>query len=453
MAATPSDWFRRTLEHARGTVVRASLARFVVLSALALLVLGVGIRTAGRHFAEQQAMEEATDRAKGVGRGFVSTLVDPGLRAGEPGSIKRVKQALSYRLNDGTFTHAVIFDAHGRVLWSDVDTLIGDRVRVDHELAEALRTGKVVPRPPEDDDRHPVAIGGERTLLDVNVPLPAAQGGPVMFETYIDSARIAAERDAISKKTLPIALGGLLLFQLAILPLAWSLARRIDRARRDQADLVTRSLRAWHEERRRLAQDLHDGVVQDLSAVSYSLATVTSVLPDTPEGSAARYTVDRMTGLLQQDLHALRTMILDLMPTDLLETGLAAALVSLADRYTDDSLDISVEVEEGLDLHEDVTGVVYRVVREGLRNVQKHARAGHARVGVSQDGDTVVIVLTDDGRGLEPHDGDEGFGLRLLKAMVDDLDGSFDLFSIPSGGTQMRVSIPSVLPGEVEPRG
>jgi len=303
MAATLSDWFRRTLDLTRGSVVRVSLARFVLLSALALLVLGVGIRAAGRHIAEEQAMEEATDRATGVGRGFVSTLVDSGLRAGEPGSIKRVKQALSYRLNDGTFSHIVIFDAHGRVLWSDVDKMmVGDRVRVDPELAEALRTGKVVPRPPEDDDRHPVAIGGERTLLDVNVPLPAAQGGPVMFETYIDSDRIAAERDAISKKTLPIALGGLLLFQLAILPLAWSLARRIDRARRDQADLVTRSLRAFHEERRRLAQDLHDGVVQDLSAVSYSLPTVASALPDTSEGSAARSRVDQMIGLLQLTL-------------------------------------------------------------------------------------------------------------------------------------------------------
>ena len=447
MAATLSDWFRRTLDLTRGSVVRVSLARFVLLSALALLVLGVGIRAAGRHIAEEQAMEEATDRATGVGRGFVSTLVDSGLRAGEPGSIKRVKQALSYRLNDGTFSHIVIFDAHGRVLWSDVDKMmVGDRVRVDHELAEALRTGKVVPRPPEDDDRHPVAIGGERTLLDVNVPLPAAQGGPVMFETYIDSDRIAAERDAISKKTLPIALGGLLLFQLAILPLAWSLARRIDRARRDQADLVTRSLRAFHEERRRLAQDLHDGVVQDLSAVSYSLPTVASALPDTREGSAARSRVDQMTGLLQQDLHALRTMVLDLMPTDLLETGLAAGLVSLAGRYADDNLDISVEVEEGFDLDEDVMGVVYRVVREGLRNVQKHARAGHARVTVSQDADDVVILLTDDGRGLEPHAGDEGFGLRLLKALVDDLDGTFDLFNGPTGGTEMRVHIPARLP-------
>ena len=258
----------------------------------------------------------------------------------------------------------------------------------------------MIPRPPDDEDRHPDGIGGESTLLEVHVPLPAAQGGPVVFEAYIDSDRIADERNAISRKTLPIALGGLLLFQLAILPLAWSLARRIDRARRDQADLVTRSLRAWHEERRRMAQDLHDGVVQDLSAVSYSLPTVTSALPNTPAGSAARSTVDRMIRLLQQDLHALRTMVLDLMPTDLVEIGLEAALVSLAERYTDDSLDISVEVEEGLDLDEDVMGVVYRVVREGLRNVQKHARAGHARVTVSQDADTVAIVLTDDGRGL-----------------------------------------------------
>ena len=236
MAATPSDWFRRTLDLTRGSVVRVSLARFALLSALALLVLGLGIRTAGRHIAEEQALDEATDRATGVGRGLVSTLVDPGLRAGDPGSIRRADRALFYRLHDGTFAHAVIFDARGRVLWSDVHTLIGHRVRVDPELADAFRTGKVVPRPPDDGDRHPNGIGGESTLLEMHVPLPAAQGGPVIFETYIDSARIAAERNSISRRTLPIALGGLLLFQLAILPLAWSLARRIDRARRDQSE-------------------------------------------------------------------------------------------------------------------------------------------------------------------------------------------------------------------------
>ena len=130
MAATLSDWFRRTLDLTRGSVVRVSLARFVLLSALALLVLGVGIRTAGRHIAEEQAMEEATDRAQGVGRGIVSSLVDRGLRAGDPDSIRRVKQALSPRLHDRTFAHVVIFDAHGRVLWSDVDKMIdGDPSR------------------------------------------------------------------------------------------------------------------------------------------------------------------------------------------------------------------------------------------------------------------------------------------------------------------------------------
>lgn len=446
MAATPSDWFRRTLELTQGSVVRVSLARFVLLSALALLVLGVGIRTAGRHIAEQQALEEATARATAVGRGIGSALVDPGLRAGDPDSMQRVQKALHYRLHDGTFAHIVIFDADGRVLWSDVHRVIGTRFPIDPELRDALHTGKVLSRPPGDVNRSSGVFAEGNNLLEVHVPLPTTQGGAVVFEAYIDSDRIAKERNTIAKKTVPIALIGLLLFQLAVLPLAWSLARRIDRARRDQADLVTRSLRAWHEERRRLAQDLHDGVVQDLSAVSYSLPTVTSALPDTPEGWAARHTIDRLIGLLQQDLHALRTMVLDLMPTDLHEIGLAAALVSLADRYTDDSLDITVEVEQGLDLDEDVTGVVYRVVREGLRNVQKHARAGHARVTVSQDADTVVVLLTDDGRGLEPAEGDEGFGLRLLTAMVDDLGGSLDLFSRPAGGTAMRVRIPARLP-------
>ena len=78
--------------------------------------------------------------------------------------------------------------------------------------------------------------------------------------------------------------------------------------------------------------------------------------------------------------------------------------------------------------------------------MQKHAEAGHARVSVSQDADTVVILLTDDGRGLEPQEGDEGFGLRLLKAMVEDLGGALDLSGRPAGGTEMRVRIPARLP-------
>jgi signal transduction histidine kinase len=446
MAATPSDWFRRALDLTRGSVVRVSLARFVLLSALALLVLGVGIRIAGRHVAEDQAMTEAIEHAKTAGRGSVSADVDPGLRAGDRRSMQRVEQALTVRLHDGTFKHTVIFDGRGRVLWSDQGELIGDSVTIDSELRDALRTGKVVARPPDDKDRNPDLIGDEDQLLEVLVPLPDTEGGAVVFEAYIDTGRIAAERNELSKQTLPIALAGLLLFQLAVLPLAWSLARRIDRARRDQADLVTRSLRAWHEERRRLAQDLHDGVVQDLSAVSYSLPSVASALPATPESSAARSTIDRMSDLLQRDLHALRTLILDLMPTDLREVGLTAALESLSERYRDDDLDISVEVEEGLHLGEDVMGVVYRVVREGLRNVQKHARARHARVVVSRDADSVVVVLTDDGRGLEQQVSHKRFGLRLLKAMIDDLGGVFTLSSGAGGGTEMQVRIPAVLP-------
>ena len=92
----------------------------------------------------------------------------------------------------------------------------------------------VVARLPGDDDRHPEVIGDEDSLLEVHVPLPATDGGVVVFEAYVDATAIASDRDRILRKTLPIALGGLLLFQLAVLPLAWSLARRIDRARREQ---------------------------------------------------------------------------------------------------------------------------------------------------------------------------------------------------------------------------
>ncbi len=444
MAGPAADWIRRMSRLAQSSVVRVSLARFVLLSVLALLVLGVGIRITARNLAEKEAMTEATNRAQGVARGVVSALVTPQLRAGDPESLDQVAQALAFRLGDGTFSHIILFDADGDVLWSDQPSLINQRVPLDAELRQSMRSGGLVTRLPGSNSRHPATIGDEDRLLEVHVPLPDASGGPVVFEAYVDTVSIAEQRDDISQRTLPIALGALLLFQLTVLPLAWSLARRIDRARRDQSDLLRRSMRAWHEERRRLARDLHDGVVQDLSAVGYALPSVAAELPTA--STSARATLDRFGDVLQQDVAALRTLILDLMPVDLHEIGLAAALRSLADRNSRDDLEITVEVEDGVDPGEDLLGLVYRVVREGLRNVQKHARANNAWVHVSREDDIVTIVLTDDGRGLGEAGRRQGFGLRLLQALVDDVGGTFDLRDRQSGGTRLEVRFPASLP-------
>ena len=94
----------------------------------------------------------------------------------------------------------------------------------------------------------------------------------LLFETYMPLSSVAARTTAIWLQFLPITVGALVLLQLVQFPLAARLARQTGRARRDRELMLHRSLAASDAERRRIAADLHDGVVQDLAATSIALA-------------------------------------------------------------------------------------------------------------------------------------------------------------------------------------
>ena len=94
----------------------------------------------------------------------------------------------------------------------------------------------------------------------------------LLFETYMPLSSLAARTSAIWLQFLPITIGALVLLQLVQFPLAVRLARQTARARRDRELMLHRSLAASDAERRRIAADLHDGVVQDLAATSIALA-------------------------------------------------------------------------------------------------------------------------------------------------------------------------------------
>jgi signal transduction histidine kinase len=255
------------------------------------------------------------------------------------------------------------------------------------------------------------------------------------------------EAGLILRELLPVTLGALLLLQLANVPLALSLARRVDRSTDHRSKILSRSLISWHDERRRLAQDLHDGVIQDLSAMSYALPAVLAQLPDAPEADPARSIGERMTEALTQDLRALRSVLIDLVPADLDGKGLQQALGALGQRSADRGLQVEVTVEPDLGIGSAVAGLVYRVVREGLRNAEKHAEARTASVHVGRKGEHVEILIDDDGKGIKVREAAEGHvGLRLLEELVADVGGNLTLSSVPGRGAQLRGLIPAVLP-------
>jgi signal transduction histidine kinase len=435
-------------------VVRVALARFLLLSFGTLIAVGAGTSVVSENIAAEGAEHDARTRASGMTGDLAVPRVTAALRRHDPKAIRDLGEELS-RAMAGDLTgepvaHIVVWDANGTVLWADTGE-IGKRFDFPAGVGTLAEQGKgtTVFKPGERDETapHPGKNPSDGNLVEVYVGAVGADDKPFVFEAHTPMESVDERSAAIFMKLLPLSLGGLLLLQLANVPLALSLARRVDRSTDHRSMILSRSLRSWHDERRRLAQDLHDGVIQDLSAMSYALPAVLAQLPDEPEADPARSIGERMTEALTQDLRALRSLLIDLVPADLDGNGLEVALETMAQRSADRGLQVDVTVEPDLGVGSAVAGLVYRVAREGLRNAEKHAEARTATVHVGRQGDQVEILVRDDGRGVRTREASNGHvGLRLLEELVADVGGTLALSNGTDRGAQLRGLIPAVLP-------
>ena len=140
-------------------------------------------------------------------------------------------------------------------------------------------------------------------------------------------------------------LGALILLALIQLPLAWWLARRVRRGQEERERLLNRALEASDLERRRIARDLHDGVVQDLAAVSYSLSAAAEGAPAPFDSELRDAAAETRHGIGQ-----LRTLLVEIYPPELHRAGLAAALADLLGASEARGVETSLEVEDELRL-------------------------------------------------------------------------------------------------------
>lgn len=188
-------------------------------------------------------------------------------------------------------------------------------------------------------------------------------------------------------------------------------------------------------ERRRIAQDLHDGLQVKLVLLAIDAQQLANHLTGTAsaqrgEATALRLGIDTAAGELRSLVHAV-------MPSSLLERGLEFAVEDLVDR-----LPVPTELHVGTiePLPIPVASTAYFVVAEALTNVVKHAAASKVVVRLDGVNEALRIDVRDDGRGGASRD--SGTGLRSLFDRVDVLGGSFTLDSPHGGGTRLSIRLP-----------
>ncbi|QIX27376.1 sensor histidine kinase [Nocardioides sp. JQ2195] len=210
---------------------------------------------------------------------------------------------------------------------------------------------------------------------------------------------------------------------------------RIDTARRDSS---LAALAAQEAERARIAQELHDGVGQSLTAVLLELgAIVEQADPDT----AAALTGVRET--TRASLDEVRGVARQLRPHVLEDLGLRSALVALTtELFSHGETHVRRGIMPGLPALDDpVELVVFRVAQEALTNVARHARARTVELTLNQVGTDVVLTVRDDGIGIAP--GAVGTGVRGMRERATLVDGQVEIGRRDGGGTQVRLVVPA----------
>ncbi|MER6184110.1 sensor histidine kinase [Streptomyces sp. NPDC001652] len=211
----------------------------------------------------------------------------------------------------------------------------------------------------------------------------------------------------------------------------------LERLELERAASSARALLAQEAERRRIAQELHDEVGQSMTAILLGLKRAA----DEAEGPL-RGELRQAQEITRESLDEVRRLVRRLRPGVLEDLGLVSALTSLTTEFsTHTRLRVVRRFDAGLPvLDQETELVLYRVAQEALTNAARHAEADRVEVSLRHSEGTVVLAVTDDGRGTGM--AREGAGLRGMRERALLIGATLDVTSRPQAGTQVRLTTP-----------
>ena len=219
---------------------------------------------------------------------------------------------------------------------------------------------------------------------------------------------------------------------------------------RQLRQLSARLLETQEMERKRVAQELHDGLGQPLSAIKISLERVYSALNPVDNESSSRL-LGRLVPMVQDAVEEVRRIAMDLRPSMLDDLGILATISwftrEFSRIYGHIKLDKDIAVEEA-QVPDLLTTVIYRILQEALNNVAKHSGADRAEIALRQTGSDLILSIADNGNGfdveqvLNVENPGRGFGLASMRERTEMSGGIFHLDSSPGQGALLEAVWP-----------
>jgi signal transduction histidine kinase len=193
---------------------------------------------------------------------------------------------------------------------------------------------------------------------------------------------------------------------------------------------------AQEEERRRIRNDLHDGLGPVLSGLKLRAETARNLVGDNAEVDALLADIAERTETAVADI---RRLVYSLRPPTLDELGFGGAVRSFASQST---IPVVLAMPETLPpLPAAVEVAAFRIIQEALTNVERHAQAASGAITLHLEGNSLIVSIADDGRGLD-QDGPRGIGTRSMRERATELGGTIDFECLEAGGTRVTATLP-----------
>ncbi len=440
--------------------MRHPVVVFLMLSIPLVVAIFVATNALADRAARQAAVEQAETTNGFLARSSVQPYLRQGLLSGQVGAVdKFIRRGVAF--TNAELVSFDIFAADGKLAYDSTAVTIGVRQDLRFPLSDEQRrvlveggTSSAVADP--DSERSRVREGDEAGLVKIYTRVLATpsqravrraeragttvDGEPALFVAYWRLQGLEERQSQIFANFRWITLGPLVLLSLMSTAMLAVLTNQVRRGGRERERLLETAIDASDAERRRIARDLHDGVVQDLAGSAFALSGAARDPATTP---AIAEVLSSVSASMRDSLKQMRSLLAEIHPPDLHGQGLQSALDDLIAPAAAAGIHASTSVDGVTDASDAEVALVWRVAQEAVRNAIRHSGASTLAVTVRGDAEGLLLEVVDDGVGFDttaPSPPDR-FGLRGLRSLVRDVGGELDVTSALGEGTSVRMAV------------
>lgn len=218
--------------------------------------------------------------------------------------------------------------------------------------------------------------------------------------------------------------------------------RELERTMSQRQQLEKELLEISEREKRRIGEDLHDMVCQELTATALFLKSgAKRVLEESP---SAATTLEEAAQIVNRNVGLTRDLARGLQPADLKGTGLKEALRVLALQACEsEDVQCHFKAARGVRVTDDTVALhLYRVAQEALKNALKHSGAKNILIHLDKSEENICVSVQDDGKGFSPRRRSKGLGMHIMRYRANALGGHLKIEKRRTGGMDVTCVVP-----------